>query len=279
VDDPVLRNAALALTGVVSMLAGCVTAGGSPTGYVARFLAAERGGMPFDPVTASLPATTFAQAYGLQTDYIRQRLRAGDRIAGYKGGLMSAASMKARNVTEPLVGTLFASGRADNGSTITLCGYRKASFELKLGYVIDGARRGLPASVTVLPVIDLPDIAYRDPDHYGAVDMVAANVSAARYVRGTPRPIGELDLDAIAVTLTRDGRPIASGIARESLGNQLKSVDVVLDLARKNQRKPARGDLIVTGKIGDRGWLLPGDYVADYGPLGRVGFTVADCRQ
>ncbi|MFS0773290.1 2-keto-4-pentenoate hydratase [Sphingomonas sp. 1P08PE] len=252
--------------GLAIGLSAC-TAHGPGRDYLARFVTAERQAQPFDPITATMPGVDMDRAYRLQRDYVRQRLDAGDRIAGYKGGLMSTASLAARHVTEPLVGTLFASGRADDGATISLCGYRKASFELKLGYV----------GQAVLPVIDLPDIAYRDPDRYGAIDMIAANISAARYVRGTPRPAAGIDLDTVPAALFRDGERIAAGSSGESLGGQRYSREAVLALARRTGRTPTDGDLVVTGKMGDRGWLSPGRYVADYGPLGRVGFTVVAC--
>jgi len=260
-DDPVVRiagPAALALA-----LAGC--AGGSD--YLARFAAAERAAVPFAPVTADRAGTSMTQAYRLQRRYVAMRLRAGDRVAGYKGGLMSRASLAGRGVAEPLVGVLFAAGRADGGDTVSLCGYRRASFELKLGHV-DGR---------VLPVIDLPDIAYRDPERYGAVDMVAANISAARYVRGPAQPAAGRDLDTLRVTLTRDGAPVAAGTAGESLGGQRASLATIRALAARAGYAPRPADLIVTGKIGARGWLLPGRYVADYGALGRVAFAVAAC--
>jgi 2-keto-4-pentenoate hydratase len=267
-----------ALVLALCLLAGCAM-DGSGRRYLAGFSAAERAGTPFDPVTSVRPRTTLAEAYRLQDRYVRQRVRAGDGVVGYKGGLMSLTSLRSRGVTEPLVAALFASGRADDGATISLCGYRKASFELKLGYILDAPSPGAPPSGSVLPVIDLPDIAYRDPDHYGAVDMVAANVSVARYVRGTPRSRDGVNLDKLRVTLSRAGEPIASGIGGESLGGQQESLATLIAQARKSGRTPAAGDLIVTGKIGDRGWLTPGRYVADYGPLGRVSFTVAACAR
>lgn len=256
-----MRRVALAAL----LLAGCVGSGD----YLASFTAAERQSAPFAPVTATRPGTTMSEAYRLQHRYVRTRLRAGDRIAGYKGGLMSQASLAGRGVAEPLVGVLFVAGSADDGATISLCGYRRAAYELKLGHR-DGQ---------VLPVIDLPDIGYRDPDHYGAVDMVAANISAARYVRGVAQPADGRDLDAVRVTLSRDGQTIASGNSGESLGGQRASLATVRDLAARAGYAPRPADLIVTGKIGDRGWLLPGRYVADYGTLGRVNFTVAACAR
>lgn len=255
-----MKLVALALLG----LAGCAS---GDRNYIARMTAAERAGVPLTPITASRPAISIAQAYRLQQRYVRERLRAGGHVAGYKGGLMSAASMAGRGVDEPLVGVLFADGRADADGTVSLCGYRKAAFELKLGH----------ENGHVLPVIDLPDIAYRDPAHYGAVDMVAANISAARYVRGAAQPTGGRDLDALRVTLTRDGQPVTSGTAGESLNGQDASVEAVKALARRAGYAPRPADLIVTGKIGERGWLLPGRYIADYGRLGRVAFTVTAC--
>ncbi len=248
---------------VALLLTGCA----SGEDYLTRFAAAERHALPFAPISATLPKTTMAQAYRLQRRYVGARLRAGDRVAGYKGGLMSHASLAGRGVIEPLVGVLFVAGGADDGATISLCGYRRAAFELKLGH-----RNG-----QVLPIIDLPDIAYRDPDHYGAIDMVAANISAARYVHGATQATDGHDLDALRVTLSRDGRAIASGTAGESLGGQVASLASLRSLAGRAGYAPRAADLIVTGKIGDRGWLLPGKYVADYGALGRVTFIVAAC--
>ena len=258
------------------MLAACTTVGNRDD-YLPLFMAAERSGRPFDPITAIRPDATMADAYRVQRDYVRRRVATGDRIAGYKGGLMSPASLRSRNVTEPLVGTLFAAGRRQDGDMVSLCDYRKASFELKLGYVVSAASHAGGARAMVAPVIDLPDIAYRNPDNYSAVDMVAANISVSRYVVGTARPVGNADLDGLSVTLRRDGQVIASGHGRESLGGQAASLELVQKLAARGERAPVPDALIVTGKMGDRGWLSPGHYVADYGMLGIVRFTVSAC--
>jgi 2-keto-4-pentenoate hydratase len=267
----------LASAVLAGALTGCVAHGGNPA-YLAQFIAAERAGLPFEQMTDRRTAARFDDAYRVQRGYVRYRLRAGDTVAGYKGGLMSRGSLKARNVTEPLVGTLFASGRAADGATISLCGYRKASFELKLGYVLPvSSRTSGDGRLTVLPVIDLPDIGYRDPDHYSAIDMAAANVSVARYVLGAVRAADLVDLDDVRVSLARDGQPIASGMGGESLDGQRRSLSTLVGLIRKTGRSARPGDLIVTGKMGDRGWLLPGRYAADYGPFGTVRFTVVGC--
>jgi len=277
-----VRRAALALA---AALAGCA---GDEAGraYLQGYRAAEAAGTPFAPVTDRLPAASLSQAYRLQHRLVAARVRGGDRVAGYKGGLMSAASLKARGVAEPLAGVLFASGRVAAGGTASLCGYRKASLELKLGYLLGaGIARATDAvsvrrAVTaVVPVIDLPDIGYQDPDLYGAVDMAAANVSAFRFVQGGVSRPDAHDLDALPVALARDGREMARGVGRESLGDQWASLATVLRVTRAAGYRPAEGDLVITGKIGDRIWLIPGRYRADYGPLGAVPFTVEACTR
>lgn len=274
------RSAATSFTLLIAawMPTGCAVGSREDT-YLARFIAAERASKPFDPITTSRPAATMADAYQIQRAYVRQRVAKGDSVAGYKGGLMSLASLKSRNTSEPLVGTLFAAGWTGDGDRVSLCGYRKASFELKLGYILPSTSSNPEEPIRVVPVIDLPDIAYRNPDSYGAIDMVAANVSASRYVVGTARPIGNIDLDTLPVSLARDGQTIASGHGRETLGGQAESLILLRKLIAREARPPRPGDLIVTGKMGDRGWLPPGNYIADYGPLGSVGFTVSACAR
>ena len=263
-------------------LASCATT--PDAAYLRQYDAAEKAGRPFAPVTDTQPAMTVAEAYRLQQRIVQARLRRGDRVAGYKGGLMSAASLRQRGVTEPLVGVLFASGRTATGAAVSLCGYRKASFELKLGFQF---ARSVPSNAdlatlrgavgAVMPVIDLPDIGYRDPDKYGAADMVAANVSAAKWIAGSSFPTASADLDTLSVSLARGGQRLASGVGRESLDGQWQSLAAVVRQIGATSRQLKPGDIVITGRIGDRGWLPPGDYRADYGPLGVIPFTVAAC--
>lgn len=267
-------------------LTACAATPSPDAAYLGAFRAAEAAGRPFPPITDTAPDATMADAYRLQRGLVSRAVARGERVAGYKGGLMSQASMQGRKVTEPLVGVLFTSGRVEGGGVVSLCGYRKASFEAKIGFVFDRPVRTLPADVAALkaavasvqPAIDLPDIAYRNPDSYGAVDMVAANISAARYVRGAAQAPAAIDLDALKVTVSRDGQQLTSGLGRESLGDQWASLLTVVRLILDSGRTIAPGDLVITGKIGDRAWLPPGAYTADYGALGMVPFTVEACK-
>lgn len=271
----------------VLALAGCATASDpADLAYLSAYRAAEAAAKPFAPITDTRPAATLDDAYRLQKGLVAQRRAHGDRVAGYRGGLMSQASMKGRGVTAPLAGVLFTSGRASDGATISLCPYRKATLELKLGFVFREAVRTPPADLAALrravgqvaPVVDLPDIGYRDPDHYGAVDMVAANISAARWVTGPARAPDGLDLDVLTVSLVRDGQTVAQGQGKDSFDSQWAGLDAVVRQILASGRTIAPGDIVLTGRMGERPWLTPGAYRADYGALGAVAFRVEACR-
>jgi 2-keto-4-pentenoate hydratase len=270
---------------VALALVGCAsTRDASPaTDYLEGFIAAERQATAFVPVTAAVPGIEMDGAYDLQWRLVARRVAGGDRVAGYKGGLMSAKSLADRGVSQPLTGVLFASG--DSAGAFTLCGYRAPIFELKLGYVFRAAVTRPLASTAELrklvgaiqPVIEIPDIAYRDPNAYGAIDMVAANISSARYVRGAASLVGGIDPDTLGVRLERDGAVLARGTGRESLGDQWESLRTVVNLVLARGGSIAPGQLVLTGKIGDKGPVVSGAYVADYGALGTVRFNILPC--
>lgn len=286
---PVGPRLAAALLAVALGVSACATTTASPPSsamsrYVEGLAAAERTGARFTPATEAVPGVTMEQAYALQARLIAERRARGDQAAGFKGGLMSAKSLADRGVAAPLTGVLFQSG--ESSGAFALCGYRQAIFELKLGYVFKAPVRRRVASVgelrsfvsAVQPVIELPDIAYRNPDAYGAIDMVAANITAARYVRGGPSPPDVTDLDALRVRIERDGVQLASGLGRESLGGQWESLLTLVNLIVDRGGAIEPGQFVLTGKIGDKGSVDPGVYTAEYGPLGVVRFQVTSCR-
>ncbi|MCR5877221.1 2-keto-4-pentenoate hydratase [Phenylobacterium sp. J367] len=266
-------------------LSACATAGPPPADpYLDAYVAAEAAATPFAPITDTRPDVTLADAYRLQDGLIARRRAAGDRVAGYRGGLMSQASMKGRGVTAPLVGVLFASGRTESGQRFDLCSYRRPIVELKLGFVFGKRLTAAPADLDaikaavgeVVPVVDLPDIAYRDPDKYGAADMIAANITAARWVRGKGHA-PDLDLDALKVSITHNDQPVAAGVGRDSFDGQWQGLLEVVRQIVAQGRTISPGDVVLTGRMGPRPWLPPGAYLANYGPLGTVAFQVDAC--
>lgn len=267
--------------------AGCATAGSSPDAEYARtVIRADAAGRTYPWATVAMPALDLDGAYAAQHTLVTRRIKAGDAIAGYKGGLMSAKSLADRKVDTPLIGVLFRSGQLPDDAVVSLCGYRRPALELKFGFVFNQAVTAPIASVPalkdlvgeVVPVVELPDIAYADPAGYGALDMVAANISSSRYVRGAAtRNIP--DLDRMTVSIDRDGGRLTQGVGAESLGGQWASLLTLVNLLVGRGYSIRAGQLVLTGKIGDKVDVNPGRYLADYGRLGSVRFEVEGCRK
>lgn len=276
-----MRAAKLAFLGVALAVVPAGAAAPENDAYVTEYLAAAQAVRPFRPVTSFDPGIGLDQAYAIQHRIVERELVAGDRIAGYRGGLMSQASMRQRGVTQPLVAVQFRSGRRTSPAALSFAGYRHAALEVKLGFLFG---RDLPpgpltpetiraAVRSVVPVIDLPDIGYTDPAHYSAADMVAANISSARFVIGK-RVRCCADLDQESATLKYDGKVLTHGVGRDSLGDALASLATIVKLARTQGYKIRRGDIVLTGKIGDKVDVQPGSYTAHFATLGDVRLAV-----
>jgi len=113
----------------------------------------------------------------------------------------------------------------------------------------------------------------------GAIDMIAANISSSRFVEGAPTKPDAIDLDALTVSMTRDGAPVTHGAGKDSLGDQWESLRTLINIIVANRGQIDKGWIILTGKIGDKGTATPGHYIAGYGPLGEIQFQIQACPE
>lgn len=253
--------------------------------YLNNFLRAERDSKLFSPITDFSRDISNGEAYEVQKRIVTYRLANVGHIVGYKGGLMSARSLSDKHVNQPITGVLFLSGALSSPAIADLCGYRRAAFEMKIGYVFGATVKRPVATVdkvktlvsAVRPVVDLPDIAYRDENSYGAIDMIAANISSSRFVEGAPIKPSTTDLGALTASISRDGTPITQGKGSDSLGDQWESLRTLINIIIANGNHIEKGWIILTGKIGGKGVAMPGQYLAKYGPLGDVRFQIRAC--
>ena len=114
-----MRAARLALLGVALAVLPAGAAAPENDAYVTEYIAAAQAVRPFRPLTSFDPGIGLDQAYAVQRRIVERQLAAGDRIIGYRGGLMSQASMRQRGVAEPLVAVQFRSGRRTSPATAT----------------------------------------------------------------------------------------------------------------------------------------------------------------
>ncbi len=244
-------------------------------------LDAWRARQPFPLTSAAVPGLDLQTAYRVQKIYVQQRLLE-DRIAGFKAGLTSEAAQDRFGVRTPVAGVLFASGQLLDTSVVENSEYAQLLMETEIGFVVARPIHSTIASVaeleghiqSVLPVIELPEGAFTDPRSLTGPDIVAANVGAAQFITGAPLLLADRDLNAVTVTLYRDGEPVYTGQGSDVLGDQWRAALWLVNTVVELGWTVDTGHILITGGLGR---IVPGQsgqYRADFGGLGEIRFEV-----
>ena len=229
--------------------------------------AATREGGTLPKMPAGL---TFDEAYEIQKALVAAV--AGDAVAGRKAGMTAAAARKQFDIDHPLLGTLFAAGRMAPG--VAFPGAPGVMLECEIGVVL--GKGGAPKSAG--PVIEVPRMAFADGEDMTGVNFVACAISADRYIVGKQSPLCN-SYEDIQITLTRDGETLSSAPATEALGGPVPALEWMLGESRSRGFPVAENMLFITGACGGIHPALPGSYLADYGELGSIEFTVEEVQK
>ena len=205
------------------------------------------------------------QAYAMQKALVTAV--AGGAIAGLKAGMTAAAGQKQFGLTHPLIGSLYESGRLAAGATIA--SGPGVMLECEIGIVIDAD--GVAQSAG--PVIEVPRMAWGDPEDATGINLAATNIAADRFIVGEQLPYRDSYSD-IEVTLTRDGETVCQAPSSDALGGPAEALAWMLNEADVRGLALVDGMLLITGALGGIHPAQPGAHVANYGALGSIEFTV-----
>lgn len=251
----------------------------------ARLRAAERTLTPVPPLRHELPPEDLQVAYAIQKATTDFYLAEGRRVAGHKVGLTNPAVQRQFGVHQPDFGVLWADRAYADREPIPrdhiLQPRMEAEIALILDRDVDVARPG-PADLIraigyLVPAIEV--LGSRIADwQIGIVDTIADNASGGGFVLGTPAvSLDGVDLAAITMQMTCDGRVVSAGSGRDCLGNPL-SAAVWLARTLAELGEPLRaGEVVLTGSLGPVAPAQHGhEYVAHFGGLGTVTATLGD---
>lgn len=234
---------------------------------------AERRAIPM--LTAAAPALTVADAYAIQQAGIDARVAAGDRVIGYKLGLVSRAKQEAMGVAEPLWGWLTEQmlhaeeEPLDTGALIHPRVEPELAFLLAHDVPAEGASvpAVLAATRGVFPALEILDSRYED-FRFTLPDVIADNASASRIVLGGRcLPPEQLDLQLEGMVLRCDGQVVDTAAGAAVAGHPAAAVAW---LARVAGGLPA-GSIVLSGGLTAPVPLRPGSVVtASYTTLGSV---------
>jgi 2-keto-4-pentenoate hydratase len=105
-------------------------------------------------------------------------------------------------------------------------------------------------------------------------DIVAINVGSDRFIIGQPNKNLNLDLESLPIQLTHDGKVINDTTGGDANRGQWWNFLHQINHAVRQGYSLEAGHLIITGALGKINNTGPGDYIAGFGDLGTIRFTL-----
>lgn len=241
-----------------------------------KFLHAYSERHHYDSVTAAHDELTLDDAYDIQHQYVSLRK---ETISGYKAALTAPAAQQAMKIGTPIIGVLFAAGEFDAAQPVVP--NKPALLETELGYRV---REPITAPVNAgdvarllhccMPMIEVasPNLATKP----NGLDLIATNAASYGYICGKQGDLDAKALDALPVSLRMGDEIKLQGVGGEVLGGQQHALAWLINqtVARGYQIEP--GHIFMSGSIGGMCPAAPGDYVAEFGALGTIEFSVGE---
>ncbi|MBT5903372.1 MAG: 4-oxalocrotonate decarboxylase [Opitutaceae bacterium] len=237
---------------------------------------------PIPAMGADSYNATERQAYEVQKIVVEKLIAGGDEPVGHKAGLTSEAAQAKFDVFEPVAGALLKSHVKNTGTFVSRRQFKGMMVEMEIGFELKLSIRAEPRDVEelkskvrqILPIVELPNIHFDPSDKVSGLDVIASNVAAATVIKGRAKPIGTIDLNEIEATLTLDKEVIAEGVGSDAMGDQWEALLWLVRQRLRDGYEVKRNDLLITGALGQVVPAESGRYVADFGKLGRVTFSM-----
>jgi 2-keto-4-pentenoate hydratase len=244
----------------------------------------RRAKRPFPVISQYERRLTIENAYAIQRQFLDELLQS-ESIAGYKAAATTTAAQQRLQIREPIFGVLFSRGRRGSGLRLSRGDFGNLMLEAELGYIAARDIRYKPRDIeqwrfyfeSVVPVVELPDVDYEDPKAIRGVDVIATNAASSLFIVGKPVPLADFEpfeLDGIYVELARDGYVVSRGQGSYTLYGQWSALEWLIGKALDEGRVIKRGDLVITGVLGEMVPGLPGRYEATYRGLSPIEFEI-----
>lgn len=188
---------------------------------------------PIPLLSKSYPGIGIEDSYRIQEIFIRRRVAAGARVAGYKVGLTSKPMQEMAGTTEPDFSAMTDDLFLPESTPIPFDRFFSPMVELEIAFVMKHALKGpgvLPVDVIratdfVLPAIEIVDFRLIREAGFGIIDTIADLAACGAAVLGAnPRRLDQLDIRRVRGSLEKNGTVEQAGEASAVLGNPVVSV-------------------------------------------------------
>ena len=195
----------------------------------------------------------------------RQRLEGGDASLGWKLGMGVPAAMAKLGTDAPLVGFLLASGRVDDGGTVSLEGWSTPKLEPEVAAHMGAdlgagaSREEAEAAIAGLgPAIELVDL---DPSLGDPEAILAADIFQRHVLLGPPIA-GATAAGAAARASLNGDEAAATDDATAATGDPVELVMHVANVVGEAGEALRAGEVVICGSVVPALDVAPGDTVA-----------------
>jgi 2-keto-4-pentenoate hydratase len=196
---------------------------------------------------------------------------AAQPVIGYKLGYTTEAMRRQMNVDRPNFGRVYDGTRIPNNGELDIAQLIHPLVEPEIALLI-GDDLEVEA---VMPALEIVDTRY-DAYTFAAVDNIADNSSAARFVLGSPRSLRALaDLRAIPAALYVDDGLAGSGSGRDALGDPLRALAWLINRLARDDVSLTPNAVVLTGGLTQAQSTYGATSIkATFGPLGTVQLNI-----
>lgn len=200
---------------------------------------------------------TMEQAYKVQLDVLDRRLAGGETQAGWKIGLTAEAVRAVFKSSTAVYGYLLQANGEESNHEFDIEQVLTPSLESELCFIFAKDVHGpgiTPEQVaeSIGAVCPAFEIIERRGDMAADLPLgVADNVSQWAYVVGNPlRPYPRnLDLGNVRLELKRNGETVATGMGRDVIDNQLRSMAWLANNLAAHDKWIEAGQLVLSGSF------------------------------
>jgi 2-oxopent-4-enoate/cis-2-oxohex-4-enoate hydratase len=210
------------------------------------------------PLSSRSPGLSVEEAYRISLGFLQRRLADGERVVGKKIGVTSKAVQDMLDVRQPDFGFLTDAMEVPDGSKVVITDTLiQPRAEAEIAFVLNHDLRGpgvsaqdvLEATEYIVPCFEIVDSRI-EGWKIGIADTVADNASCGVFVLGaqhvSPR---DLDLAALEVTVTKNGKFLSRGVGAAVQGSPLASIAWLANTLGAYGVTLGRGDVVLSGSL------------------------------
>lgn len=225
-------------------------------------------------------AVSLAAAYKQQRSAVLKALD-GRPPGGFKAGLTTVESRQRFSLREPIAGVLWpdsAIAFSGDPAVISRSRFRRPMLEVELAFRINTLIPEPLADVAevhyvvsdVMPAIELPDLGFDSAVGVTGEAIVAANAGARYFLIGAPRPVEQVDINAVRATLSHNGERLQRAEATQVMGSQWRALYWLINKMVSEGWVIQPGQILLTGAMGEMLPLEQGLYQANFTELGEL---------